>query len=260
MPGPRKTSPVWELFVSTVGGMVKCKNCSRTYKYCGNTSTLMNHIKKNHPSEYCEIIEFHNKPSANYRSLSTVQIQNDNIGPALPPPLPPISSPSTSGPTPTKRYKQTRLTVPQKIVQKSGDDALIQMIVRDYQPLQIVENEVFRNYSRTLNSDYELPSRKKLTGTLEEKYNTEYAVYKKILQDVEHISLTSDIWMSDSNKSFVSVTAHFIQESKLRSIVICTSEIGETHTAENIANVIRQILDEWQINSKIVTIVTDNAA
>ena len=46
----------------------------------------------------------------------------------------------------------------------------------------------------------------------------------------------------------------------MRSIVISTAEIYKTHTAENIASALRHVFNEWQIESKIVTVITDNAA
>lgn len=52
--------------------------------------------------------------------------------------------------------------MPKKIAQKSGDSALINMIIKDYLPFQIVENSGFQQYTKALNADYELPNRKQL--------------------------------------------------------------------------------------------------
>ncbi|CAH2088334.1 unnamed protein product [Euphydryas editha] len=82
------------------------------------------------------------------------------------------------------------------------------------------------------------------------------------LQSVEYIALTTDIWSSDSQKSFISVTAHFIKTSKRHSIVVSTTELLEHHTSLNIANALRTISmsGRWEIFDKVVTIVTDNAS
>ncbi|CAG9788197.1 unnamed protein product [Diatraea saccharalis] len=163
---------------------------------------------------------------------------------------------------PQKRLRrtQTRLTVPKKITQNSGDNALINLIVKDLQPFQIVENSGFQEYSKALNADYQLPNRKQLALMVDEKYKLVSESLKKELENIYHLALTSDIWTSDSNKSFISLTAHYIYEYKLKSVVISTSEIQIQHTAENIALAIQEVMDQWQISSKVVTIVTDNAA
>ncbi|KYQ57435.1 hypothetical protein ALC60_03396 [Trachymyrmex zeteki] len=71
----------------------------------------------------------------------------------------------------------------------------------------------------------------------------------------------SDIWSSDSNKSFLTLTVHFIYEAKLISLTLSTSEMSSNHTAEHIAMTIREILEnQWKIYDKVVTIVIDNAA
>ncbi|KAH9637309.1 hypothetical protein HF086_006953 [Spodoptera exigua] len=189
-------------------------------------------------------------PSVSGVSVTENREENNTVGGSSTEPLQP----------PPKRARQMRLTAPYRIIQKAGDEALLDLITIDMQPLQIVENEGFIAYSKKLNPDYVLPSRKKLTEMMEEKYNICSSEAKQKLQSVEYIALTTDIWTSDSQKSYISVTAHFIENSKLQSLIIATSELADQHTSLNIANALRNILNEWNIFEKIVTIVTDNAS
>ncbi|XP_008188682.1 zinc finger BED domain-containing protein 1-like [Acyrthosiphon pisum] len=66
------------------------------------------------------------------------------------------------------------------------------------------------------------------------------------------------MWTSDSNKGYITVTCHFIFDDKLYSPVLATREVHGAHTGENIAAVLSEIFNEWEINNKIVTIVSDN--
>lgn len=188
-------------------------------------------------------------------SQNQVDLQLASPVPQPPPALSQVQAKATdaaeNGP-PAKRLRQTRLTVPRKILQKTGQEALLDMIVIDCQPFQIVENERFRMYTKVLNADLELPSRKKITEMLEEKYKIQSKDLKKKMEDVDYIALTSDGWSSDSIKSFMSVTAHLIEGGTLKSLVISTAEITDSHAAQNIANAIQQILDEWKICEKVV--------
>lgn len=250
MPGPKRKSLVWDVFESPVSGRVARKQCSDSFKYSGNTTTLLYHIKKKHPNVAIE--ESQSSSSTNESNTSTSTDSSQSL----------VSTTTLDVEPPQKRlkYTQTRLTVPKKITQNSGDMALINLIVKDLQPFQIVENSGFQEYSKALNADYQLPNRKQLALMVDEKYKLVSESSKKELEDTSYLALTSDIWTSDSNKSFISLTAHYIYQYKLKSVVISTSEIQIHHTAENIALAIQEVMDQWQISSKVVTIVTDNAA
>lgn len=52
----------------------------------------------------------------------------------------------------------------------------------------------------------------------------------------------------------------YIQRQILYSPVLATREVHGAHTGENIAAVLSEIFNEWEINNKIVTIVSDNGA
>ncbi|XP_052753998.1 E3 SUMO-protein ligase ZBED1-like [Galleria mellonella] len=271
---PPKKSVVWEFFRKNSddsGTRLYCKLCNCNYKYIGNTSTLINHLKKKHIVQYSEAIgqalPSNETVSNGYEENSRIFLSSNRPEPSssenriLPSPsLVEIPNDERLTEPTQKRMRQMRITAPTKINQKSGNDALMDMIVLDLQPLQIVENKGFIKYTQTLNPHYEIPSRKKLTQMLEDRYLICSTELKEKLKDVLDIALTTDIWSSDSQKSFISVTAHFIQYSKLRSMVISTKELPEQHTAENIANILRTILSDWKIYDKIVTVVTDNAS
>lgn len=58
---------------------------------------------------------------------------------------------------------------------------------------------------------------------------------------------TTDMWTSDSNKAYITVTCHFIFDDILYSPVLATREVHDSHTGENIAASLRLIFDEWEI-------------
>ncbi|KAJ8940616.1 hypothetical protein NQ318_004540 [Aromia moschata] len=82
-----------------------------------------------------------------------------------------------------------------------------------------------------------------------------------MLTDVANVAVTTDIWTSDSNKAYISVTIHFIYNDQMVSRNIATKELEDVHhTGENIARALDSIFQEWNINNKIVTVVSDNGA
>lgn len=154
--------------------------------------------------------------------------------------------------------KHTELTITEK---NYIDKSLIKMITADYQPLSIVENVGFLEYTKQLQPLYTPPSRKLLsTKLLPDQYNIIVSKLKSMLNNVNDVSITTDMWTSDSTKSYITVTCHFIYNDNLYSPVIATREVCESHTGENIASELSYIFNEWNITHKIVTIVSDSGA
>lgn len=166
-----------------------------------------------------------------------------------------------------KRKKQLRLYGAEKTqdmsIEKISrlDNAVVKMIVQDYQPLSVVADRGFRNLVYELSPNYQLPSRK----TLSEKLLPEtYALTKEKLrgklQNANFISITSDYWKGINDRTFLSLTAHYIYNNKFNSTNLATKEVTISHTSTNTAAAITEICNDYQILHKIVTVVTDNAA
>lgn len=68
------------------------------------------------------------------------------------------------------------------------------------------------------------------------------------------------MWTSDCNKSYITVTCHFIYDNNLYSPVLAIREVFDSHTGLNIATTLKNIFNEWGITNKIVTIVSDNGS
>lgn len=136
------------------------------------------------------------------------------------------------------------------------------MVGKDLQPLSIVENEGFREYTAKLQSNYTLPSRKTLTKKLIPEICNEISQkIRNMLNQTKNVGVTTDIWSSDSNKSFITVTCHFINtNNELENVVLDTKEIPGSHTAEAIAGSVQGVFDDWNISDKVIAIITDNGS
>ncbi|KAL0872158.1 hypothetical protein ABMA27_004567 [Loxostege sticticalis] len=261
----KKASSVWRCFEKVDGDKIKCKNCDSVFKDFKNTTNLLKHLKKAHPIIYSTHID----------NNSTTPIQSDSdilseaSGSGGPLKKDKNSNPSQSiadGETPPPRKRQLQMTFPSKqalkINSKNVDKALIKMVCIDFQPLQVVENTGFQEYTRTLNPNYELPSRKILSEKMiPEQYSTARKATQEMLKAINYIALTTDLWTSDSSKSYMTLTIHFINEDTFKSLTISTREVKDAHTSENLAREIKDVLEtEWNILDKIICVTTDNAA
>ncbi|XP_037932487.1 GRB10-interacting GYF protein 2-like [Teleopsis dalmanni] len=83
----------------------------------------------------------------------------------------------------------------------------------------------------------------------------------EIIQEAKSISLTTDMWASSANKSYLAVTAHFISQNwEFNSCLLSCVECGFKLTSENLAAEIKRIIDEWRLTDQIFAVATDNAA
>lgn len=113
-----------------------------------------------------------------------------------------------------------------------------------------------------LNPGYELPCRQTVSKNLIPRlYNSTFEDLKKKVETALAVSLTTDGWTCINNRSYIAVTAHFIDgDGKMSSVCLGCEHFDQRHTSDNLAAFIKKIAVEWKVNNKVVAIVTDNAS
>ncbi|XP_014907970.1 zinc finger BED domain-containing protein 1-like [Poecilia latipinna] len=140
------------------------------------------------------------------------------------------------------------------------DEALLNFIVKDYQPLSIVESEGFKALVQVLEPSYGLPIRKTIKQMVAKKFEEEQERVKMEVQQAVAVSITADMWTSVNMEAYLALTCHYINEN----LQLCTSVLGvkyfpQSHTADNLAQVTRDIMEDWTITNKVRCLVTDAA-
>ena len=76
------------------------------------------------------------------------------------------------------------------------------------------------------------------------------------------ICLTTDIWTSQANQTYMTVTAHFIdvKNNKITNFVLETKEFSGNHIDERIVERLEALCSEWSIIDKILCLVSDNCS
>lgn len=100
------------------------------------------------------------------------------------------------------------------------DEALVDLIVKDLQPFSIVEDSGFKTFVSMLDPTYILPSRHSLKTMVEQKYEEEKNKTKAAMLNVQAVSLTSDMWTSINMEAYLSVTCHFVDGTKLATVLL----------------------------------------
>ena len=121
--------------------------------------------------------------------------------------------------------------------QKRADRVLGWMIAKDLQPFSVVEDVGFNLFCETLQPRYKMPSRKVITGIVcKEIYEKACAYVQSQLSSSASVSLTTDAWTSQAMQSYLTVTAHVIDECwNFKAFVLDTTVMHDSHTADNLA-------------------------
>lgn len=181
-----------------------CKLCKTILPYTlSNTSNMQSHLQRHHR-------EIKLAPAiANRASLAKGQTTlTTRFAPQLPP-----SSPRA-------------MTITRDIGY---------MIAYGMRPFSIVEDPSVRRLLRRMDPKYTVPSRTHFSTKVVPKiYEETKATVKQTLQETESIAITTDGWTSRSTKSYITITAHGINNDwKMENVVLQTRPIYESHTGRS---------------------------
>ncbi|XP_048020934.1 E3 SUMO-protein ligase ZBED1-like [Megalobrama amblycephala] len=199
-----------------------CKACQMEVKYCGNTTNLRNHMMRHHQ----DIIS---KPATGPQQMTLKQTLQ----------------------LPTNSERSVKIT-----------EAIAGFICKDMRPYSVVENVGFRRLMKVMEPNYVIVSRKHLSEeVIPNMYQTVKDGVVCKLKTAERVGITSDTWTSVATESYMSVTAHYIDELwNLVSYVLQTTEVQTDHRSVSLAEMLTKAMEEWGLLSKDPAIVTDNAA
>uniref|UniRef100_A0A8C2FJ66 HAT C-terminal dimerisation domain-containing protein n=1 Tax=Cyprinus carpio TaxID=7962 RepID=A0A8C2FJ66_CYPCA len=145
---------------------------------------------------------------------------------------------------------------------KSITNGIAVYMCKGIRPYSEVEKEGFCFLMNILEPRFDIPSRKyfaeKMIPAL---YDQTSAKVESALESAERVGLTCDGWTSRATESYITVTVHFINEDwEIKSYVLQTRAMHETHTGTHIADVLKAAVGEWNLDAKKPVVVTDNAS
>lgn len=272
-----KTSAIWNFFTEKPNSdtIAVCNICKKDFSFKSSSNNLKKHLEKKHP-----LINFKNndKQERNRdRSRSPTKLPdtsivtganaNDEAEERVSAESNREMSQNSGSSQKSKVQTHVNIFLKRKMgisSKKNLDNNLMLLFYKDFQPFSIVEDYGFRKFVNSLNPSYEIPSRKTISNTLlEANYEEIYNLCKRLITDetIMAVTLTTDSWTSRNTENFLAVTCHFItEEFELRNVLLECSTYAESHTSKNLAKELKKTFDEWNISSKILLMVSDNAA
>lgn len=138
--------------------------------------------------------------------------------------------------------------------------ALASLIAMNQLPISFCSSPGFYQFMAVVEPNYKVckdETMKKRLHSLKSKVENKI---KSELRNVKSLVCTTDGWSSMAQNSYISLTAHIINNQWLsKSFTLVTQKMEERYTAVNLAEKLMCILDDWEINGKVSTVITDNA-
>ncbi|KAK2662889.1 hypothetical protein Ddye_001463 [Dipteronia dyeriana] len=142
-------------------------------------------------------------------------------------------------------------------------ECLARYIAQTDQPINFGESPFYKELiTSAYNPQYEPVSRTTTRNDLIRLFETQR---DDLVAEIQHLSvsvaLTSDIWNAYSKQDYLCVTGHYLDSDwRITKRIFGFRPMDFTHTAENIFNVIMEVLETYEITHRILSITFDNAS
>ena len=145
---------------------------------------------------------------------------------------------------------------------KKITNLMAEMLALDLRPAATVKGVGFRRLINYLELNYRVPSAMHMAKCVTEKYEAAKIKLTEMLTEPMHIALSTDIWTSIATQAYITATTHFISTKwELNTFLLQTASFPENHTAENIAEKIKEILANFSLDCyRIVAVVHDQGS
>lgn len=138
---------------------------------------------------------------------------------------------------------------------------LAEMIMIDENPFSLVEKDGFRKFCEVaLPPSFKIPSRRTITKLCFNIYIEERTKLQSFFKRTkQRISITTDTWTSLQRVTYMSLTAHFIDDSwKLNKKILNLVPV-ESHKGEDLGDAVERCLKDWGIE-RVYALTVDNAS
>ena len=251
--GKPRESPIWDFFIYS--DMVKRSTCQVPLsddKLCGRTfsgrftSNLKHHLRSCHKEQFAEIEK---KDEA--RKKAKEERKRTEVGPVKQATIAQVLHKRTMYEKDSNCYKQ----VTRRLAMFVGATNVVN---------SIVENPEFRELLQELDPRYPPPSRAAMSQEIHKVLIELKANIGSYIAQAQKLGICADIWTKKGmTASFMGVTAHFFSKKDHRwhSVTLAVKKMPSPHTADNVLQVVQEVLSEWDILPwKVQAILTDNGS
>lgn len=147
---------------------------------------------------------------------------------------------------------------------KDLNSALSFLFASQTLPHLLVESQEFKYFVQLLDPKYELPNRRQLSSNISDLYKLLKETILSELKEVQKVCVVLDIWTKKGlSESYLGVLIKYFEPmmAKRRMALIAVQKLDGRHTAQNIFDVLRRVLVNWNITENMVSYyITDNGS
>lgn len=143
-----------------------------------------------------------------------------------------------------------------------AEELLAKFISDNCLALRIVEDDSFREFIHYLQPNWNVCDRRRLTNVLLPQMKAiVQSQIKDKLKEIKYVSISLDSWTSLANRSYLALTVHGISKAfEFQSFLLDIVAIRKSETGEHIAELVKEILEEWQFPLENVVAGTSDGA
>ena len=233
-----KRSGEWEYFVLQVtdDSKVSCSLCNAVISRGGkdtknfNTSNMRYHLETKHPNEYKQL------------TAKDKESSRGKVG----------GSRGSNQPTLLDSFKKSQPLAFDHPRAKIITKRISEMMALDNEPFTMINHIGFVRLLNILEPRYQLPSDKYFSETLiPEMYQKVAFKLKNDVSSTLYVSLTTDVWSSVAQDSYISLTCHYvIEDFTQQQICLHAAPFNDHHTGERIGGMINKCLQSWDLTDK----------
>ncbi|TFY78228.1 hypothetical protein EWM64_g5785 [Hericium alpestre] len=138
---------------------------------------------------------------------------------------------------------------------------IVRWVSESLRPFNIVDDACFKSLMKTGRPGYQLPSPRTVSCDVKLVFARARNRMAKMLQEYEgDLNFATDAWSSPNHRAFIALTVHLLLNGEPISILLDFLEVAESHSGLNLAKVFAQVLDNFGISEKILSVTCDNAS
>ena len=145
--------------------------------------------------------------------------------------------------------------------QKEKEESTLRWILLTTQPLSTVTHKAYIEHMHIIDPEFIVPGERKIRMMIAQSYGYNKNKLMQLLKTAQSISLTTDLWSSCSKHGYLGITATWInQDFEIVDVLLEISYFPAPHTAQAIAKTIKNIIQKWGIENRVMIVTTDNGA
>ena len=137
---------------------------------------------------------------------------------------------------------------------KEIDSNLADMVIDSLIPVNLVQQDSFKTFCKSLEAKYHLPKVKKLAGEIKRRFDDAKCQLEKELKDTDSVALTHNTWSTVDDRHYCTVMANFVTNKWNQiSVTLGTFEVDKDRV-DSAARNLKNVVVSWKLpNTVLVT-------